>query len=378
MNCRERVKAILHYENYDILPIVHFGFWPETLEKWVGEGHISLSPEEIKAATANGSDAEAALAEELGFDFNWYSVLWDKAGWISLYPKFEKKVVRELEGGARHVQNEEGMIILMREGATGIPTEIGHTLTGRLSWEESYLPRLRFNAERINSEGIAYYEAAEATRERPVGLYLGSLFGQIRNWMGLEAVSYLQVDDEPLFDEIVNTVFELCYKSAEEMLGSSIVFDFAHIWEDICFKNGPLISPEVYYRKFGPLYKRMADLCLAHGIDIVSLDCDGVIDTLIPAWIDNGVNTMFPVEVGTWGADIAPWREKYGKELRGVGGMDKRVFAHDFAAVDREVERLKRLVDLGGFIPCPDHLIAPDAKWDCVRYYCERMRAEFC
>ena len=42
-----------------------------------------------------------------------------------------------------------------------------------------------------------------------------------------------------------------------------------------------------------------------------------------------------------------------------------------------EVERLKPLVELGGYIPCPDHRIAPDAKWDLVRYYCDRMRAEF-
>jgi uroporphyrinogen decarboxylase len=57
--------------------------------------------------------------------------------------------------------------------------------------------------------------------------------------------------------------------------------------------------------------------------------------------------------------------------------MDKRVFAHGRAAVDREIERLGPLVDLGGFIPCVDHRIAPDAEWDTVRYYTDRMRAAF-
>jgi uroporphyrinogen decarboxylase len=86
---------------------------------------------------------------------------------------------------------------------------------------------------------------------------------------------------------------------------------------------------------------------------------------------------MFPIEVGTWNGNIAPWREKYGKELRGVGGMNKTVFARDRAAVDGEIERLKPLVELGGYIPCPDHRIAPDAEWDLVRHYCERMRETF-
>ncbi len=54
--------------------------------------------------------------------------------------------------------------------------------------------------------------------------------------------------------------------------------------------------------------------------------------------------------------------------------MNKNVFARDFEAVDAEIERLRLLVELGGYIPCPDHRIAPDAHWDMVRYYCDRMR----
>jgi len=123
----------------------------------------------------------------------------------------------------------------------------------------------------------------------------------------------------------------------------------------------------------GPHYKRITDLLKKYNIDIVSVDCDGLIDKLVPIWLENGVNTMFPIEVGTWNASIAPWREKYGKELRGVGGMNKTVFAKDYKAIDAEIERLKPLIELGGFIPCPDHRIAPDAKFENVQYYCEKM-----
>jgi len=89
------------------------------------------------------------------------------------------------------------------------------------------------------------------------------------------------------------------------------------------------------------------------------------------------VNTMFPIGVGTWNASIGPWREQYGPELRGVGGMNKNVFSRDRAAVDAEIERLKPLVALGVYIPCPDHRIAVDAEWDLVRYYTTRMRETF-
>ena len=152
-------------------------------------------------------------------------------------------------------------------------------------------------------------------------------------------------------------------------------FDGIHFWEDICFKNGPLINPSVFEELVGPHYKKVTGLAREHGIDVASLDCDGCIDKLVPIWLENGVNTMFPIEVGVWNASIAPWREQYGRELKGVGGMDKRVFAHDKAAVDAEIERLRPLIELGGYIPCPDHRIAPDAKYELVQYYCDRMHS---
>ena len=133
----------------------------------------------------------------------------------------------------------------------------------------------------------------------------------------------------------------------------------------------------VFKEKVGPRYKRITDLLKRYGVDIVSLDCDGKLDQLVPIWLENGVNTMFPIEVGTWNASIKPWREEYGRELRGVGGMDKRVLAYDYAAIDAEIERLKSLVELGGYIPCPDHRIPPDARWENVQYYCDAMRKVF-
>ena len=56
---------------------------------------------------------------------------------------------------------------------------------------------------------------------------------------------------------------------------------------------------------------------------------------------------------------------------------NKKLFAGDRAAIDGEVERLKRLVDLGGYLPCIDHRIPGDAEWDNVSYYCEAMRKAF-
>ena len=83
---------------------------------------------------------------------------------------------------------------------------------------------------------------------------------------------------------------------------------------------------------------------------------------------------MFPIEIGVWGDQFEPARKKFGKEVLGVGGMDKTAFRRDKAAVDAEIERVKRLAALGGFIPCPDHRIMPGSKFELVQYYAEEIK----
>ncbi|HPO52052.1 MAG TPA: uroporphyrinogen decarboxylase family protein [bacterium] len=380
MTDRERVKRILHYENYDRMPLVHFGFWNETLNLWACEGHI---PEEIAKNWADGNYADSEIAEIIGFDFNWYNVFKPILG---LWPAFESKVIEELPDGTKKILNRDGVVTLHKPGAGSIPADVDHLLKDRTSWEKLYLPKLQWSKERVlkapviagrdvltfEQGGLNYLLTQERTK--PLGIYCGSLYGRIRNWLTMEGACYLLVDDEALFDEIVETNAEICYQAVKTTLETGVQFDFGHFWEDICFKNGPLISPDVFRKKIGPHYRRICDLLNKYGIDIVSVDCDGWIDALVPVWLDNGVNTMFPIEVGTWNGNIKPWRKKFGKSIRGVGGMNKVVFSKDKKAVYNEIRRLLELVELGGYIPCPDHRIPPDAKWELVVYYCQEMR----
>ena len=209
----------------------------------------------------------------------------------------------------------------------------------------------------------------------PVGLHLGSVLGQIRDMVSVIGMSYLMYDeDEELFADIVDTYAEMQYKCAEAILETGAKFDFAHYWEDICFKNGPLLSPDLFDELCAKHYKKRTELCHKYGIDIISLDCDGVTDQILSTWVENGVNTMFPIEVGVWGDQFAPAREKYGNRVLGVGGMDKTALRIDKDAVDRELERMQKLTALGGFIPCPDHRLMPGSKFELVRYYAEEIK----
>ena len=370
MTFRENVMAILHYEKYDHFPVVSFGYWNETLEKWAAEGHITQEEADGYAKQGDNSPADNSVMKRLGFDFNWNSC---PGTANQLFPAFEKQILEEKPDGSRIVRDEQGLIVLEKPGVVSIPAEIGTSLMDRKSWEELYLPKLQWDEKRVDTDYFKALSSLEG-REIPIGLHCGSLIGYMRNLLGVEQLSYLYADDEELYVEIIDTIAGLAYRCVEKVLETGAKFDYAHFWEDICFKNGPLVSPYVFEDYVAPHYKKITDLLKKNGIDIVSVDCDGWIDRLVPIWLNNGVNTMFPIEVGTWNASIAPWREQYGKELRGVGGMNKTVFARDYQAIDEEIERLKPLIELGGYIPCPDHRIAPDAKFENVQYYCDKMQ----
>jgi hypothetical protein len=106
-------------------------------------------------------------------------------------------------------------------------------------------------------------------------------------------MSYLMYDeDEELFADVIDTYADMQYKCLETILQSGVKVDFAHYWEDICFKNGPLLSPTLFRELCEKHYKKRNDLCHRYGIDIISLDCDGVVDALLPVWLDSGVNAL--------------------------------------------------------------------------------------
>lgn len=384
MTNRDRAMAILHYESYDRVPLVHFGFWRGyTLQKWATQGHVTMEEAE---AWVDGNEMDAVITERLGFDFNWQSLFSPPC---RMWPGFQTEVVAEFPDGTRHVRNAHGVVVMERAGTESIPAEIDHLLKDRASWEEHFKHRYVWDERRVteamvrrNGEVVRYDAGGldilrKGEWDTPYGLNCGSMFGQIRDVLGLENTCYMPMDDPDLLDEMIAAVGELSYQCAKRVLSDGAKFDFIHFWEDICFRSGPLVSPKLFAEKVAPYYKRVTELALEHGIDIVSLDCDGCIDALVPIWLENGVNTMFPIEVGIWKASIAPWREQYGKALRGIGGVNKNMFSKDQAAVDAEIERIKPLVDLGGYLPCIDHRIAPDAEWDLVRYYCDQMRKTF-
>ena len=133
----------------------------------------------------------------------------------------------------------------------------------------------------------------------------------------------------------------------------------AHFWEDIAFNTGPMISPAFFREHLTPRYTQITQVLKGLGIDIVIVDCDGWIGPLVEGWLEGGVNVMFPLERAS-GSDPRVLREKYGMDVRLLGGVDKKKIALGGDEIIRELESLAPLVEEGGFIPHCDHLCPAD------------------
>lgn len=152
------------------------------------------------------------------------------------------------------------------------------------------------------------------------------------------------------------------------------MFQEAGIWEDMCYRAGPLLAPTVFKQVLVPAYRRITSHLLKYGVDVVHVDCDGDISLLLPLWLEAGVNTMFPIEVGVWNADPVRYRKEYGRDLLMIGGVGKQLLASNNDQITREVERLAPLVEEGGFIPTPDHRVPPDVSLTNYVHYLKEAR----
>ncbi|MEZ4660973.1 MAG: uroporphyrinogen decarboxylase family protein [Caldilineaceae bacterium] len=366
MNNRQRFNATMHYQPRDRAPITDFGFWEETFPIWYTQG----LPRRIKYRYDKSNHVDY-----FGMDCGLDAVARSAEMRIGLSPYFRPKVLED-RGDHEIFQQTDGVRVLRRKFLGSIPQHQAHLLTDRASWQKHYKPRLDPDDPRRLPKDWAerVQRWKEPDRAEIVALPGGSLYGWIRNWMGVENVSLLLYDDPAWFEEMVETVADCIIGALAQALASGVQFDGCGMWEDMAYRGGPLISPKHFKQFLVPHYRRITDLLHKHGVDIVWLDCDGDISLLVPHWLEAGVNCMFPLEVGTWGADPIKYRQQYGKDLRIMGGFDKHILQGAPAQIEEEVQRLAPLVEEGGYIGFCDHRVPPDVPLENYVFFLEMVR----
>ena len=365
MNHRDRFIATMHYQPCDRAPLYDFNYWDETIPEWHSQGLPRLVNKQ-NAREYFGLDCSLAGGAPPFWGAGWNGDLW---------PGFDGKILTD--NGDEYTQlDNDGVIVRRQHGKVSIPMHIGHTLVDRASWQKHYLPRLDPHAPgRQPKDWEVHVKAwSNPQREHPVFISGGSLYGRLRDWMGMENLAMVVYDDPAWFEEMVEARLNLALVSLEKLFATGARFEAYGLWEDMAYNAGPLLAPEHFKRYLVPGYRRISELCRKHGCDVIWVDCDGKIDDLLPLWLEAGVNCMFPLEIGTWGADAVKYRKQYGKELLIMGGFDKHILAQSPADIKAEIQRLAPLVEEGGFIPFADHRVPPDVPLANYVFYCKTAR----
>ena len=368
---RDRFNKVMHWQKADRIPNMDFGYWGETIIAWHKQG----LPESVKTDV----DLERYLKLEGA------EIIPDVPVISGLYPSFEHKV---LEDKTDHqiIRDTEGNICEVSKSSVSIPKYIKYGLETRRDWERYKKERLDYTrADRIGNVRAVIDNAHKAGM--PVRIYAGSLYGRLRNWMGMENLAIAIMTDKEWVEEMMEHLTEMTLYLIENSLkdvnktGASLQspaldagngVDMAWWWEDMCYNRGPLISPKLFGELMVPRYKRITDALKKNNIDVNILDCDGRIYELVPGWLEAGINCMFPIEAAH--TDPIKLRAEYGDNVLLFGGVNKIALINGKDAIDRELERLHPLAQRGGYIPCVDHRVPPDVTFENYLYYLEKKK----
>jgi len=359
LNRRERFLNIFRYKKVDHIPDVEFGYWEETLRRWHNEGLPRWVKDNYTADIYFGFEA-------------WY---WHKVPIHIPFKPFERKILRE-DDRVVIVRDETGVIKMeFKKGkGTSIPKYIEFPIKNWDSWQEY--------KERWDLDNIRYPENWEELKEKyerrdyPLGVDAGGFFGWARNLMGLENLCRTFYTDPELIKDMFEFRVKMILKAIERAV-KEVKLDYAHFWEDMCWRGGPLISPRLFKEYMVPCYKRITDFLKHYGIWLNIVDSDGNIDLLVPLWLEGGVNCFFPCEIMA-GSDPLKLREKYGKRALFMGGVDKVALIRGRKYIDEELKRIKPLVEEGGYIPHVDHRVPSDVSFENYLYYLKKKRELIC
>ena len=337
---RERFVRQMHHQPVDRCFNMEFGYWKENFETW-------------KLFTDNGitnnEDADIFFA---------FDTIKSVGGNLWMHPAFEQREVED-RGDTRILMNSDGLLAeVPKDAHETIPHFLESSVKTPDDWTRVKEERFRRDDPARIIDVAALAAAHPADRDYPVGVNCGSLMGKIRDMLTFEGIAYAIYDYPEMLEDMVETVCLLVEDSLDQLLGH-IEFDFASGWEDIAFKQGPIVSLDFFQSVVVPRYARIGRKLRAHGIDIWYTDCDGDPRVMIPGWLDSGLNTMFPWEVNSAGHP-AGTLELYAPDLRIMGGMDKMILAAGRDAISDYMKSLAPLVEAGGFIPFCDHRCPPN------------------
>ena len=340
-----------------------FGFY--SLEAWAEQG----MPQDVSHAEL--FELEPPGSHSLG------QLGWCEAG---LCPVFETKVLED-RGEYELVQDFAGRHVLFFRGRRNgfMPEYVDHPVKDMRSFEEKIAWRMDPNSpERyadLDERMMAAKRAAGQGLMITQNLVGGYMY--LRSLLGPEELLYAFYD----MPDVVHACMRAWFELADAVIArhqEHVTLDEFYLAEDICYKGGALISPQMMKRFLFPYYQQLVTNIKARQIDkrrhlYTQVDTDGFSDGVIARYRESiGLDALSPFEVAA-GCDVVRTAQEY-PDLAIFGGIDKRVLAQGRDAIDAMLERIIPVMrERGGYIPTCDHGVPEEVPYEDYLYYRRRV-----
>jgi uroporphyrinogen decarboxylase len=370
---RERFVETLLFGRPDRIPFAPGGPRESTRARWCKEGlpadrdYMDVIHEQVDAKRV-----EKGLAPG---DYHPKKQVVDPGVSFQMIPTFEEKVL-EHKDGHYIVRDWMGAITEISDqfdytyirSARDFVTRKWHKfpVESREDWEQM---KQRFNPKDPKRFPDDFEARCAALRKRdyPLTVHFNGPFWQLREFCGMENLCMLMLEQPDLVHDMARFWTAFCSAVMAPIL-DLVAPDMVHFSEDMAFKEHPMISPEMTREFCAPSYRRWCEEAKAAGTRVFSIDSDGRVDLLLPVYVECGINCVDPMEVAA-GNDLNALRKTYGRRLAFRGGVDKRAIAAGGAALTAELERLRPVIEDGGYIPSCDHGVPPDISWPNFQEY---------
>ena len=262
-----------------------------------------------------------------------------------------------------------------------MPEYVDHPVKDMKSWEENCKWRMNPDSperyadlEKRLANSIERAKNGCWTQQGLVGGYM-----YLRSLIGPEDLLYKFYDEPELIHDCMKTWFELADRVIAEhqkyLFRASLYLEELFLAEDICYKSGPLISPDMIREFLFPYYRQLIENIKARQPNkplLLQIDTDGFAYPVIDLYMEIGMKYMSPFEVAS-DCDVVEVGKKY-PDLLIRGGIDKRVLASGRAAIDEMIDRIMPVMKKrGGYIPTCDHGVPEEVPFEDYVYFRKRM-----
>lgn len=364
LNARERFVAALLFKQVDRVPFTEWcGYWDETLLRWHCEGlPIGTSIEDYFGFDSGLRPPYPTVPNGIPID-------------MLLVPRFVERTLEENDRYRLLVDNIGIKKRILKSSSSPLGRMPQHIEWPVRNREDFQKLKERFNPDDPRRIGVQWSEElveyCNTQTEMPIGVHIPGFFGTGRELMGMERL-LISFHKDPV---LISEMFEFWIDFLMKMIRKALPFkiDYAEIWEDMAYRNGPHISPKLFREFIFPHYKTFIKFLKTNGVRLFILDSDGDLRPLIPLLVEAGVNCIYPMEVQS-GMDARALRKQHGQSLAMIGNIDKRALIAGKTAIRKEVKAKFPSTDEGGYIPSADHLVPPDVSFSNYEYYVNLLK----